>query len=135
MSVKVKLMTKKIIRYILLGIGLYAVLASLVIIFYQDDPTTMNWQDREAFNNRFIDKLKPGQKLSSESVLEQLGSPDLTFAKNSNNHVYQLFFYRTQHVKSDGITTQDECTGILFKDGILIAWGLGALSAYHSEAI
>lgn len=135
MSVKVSLMTKKIIRYILLGIGLYVALASLVIVFYQDDPATMNWQDREAFNNRFIDKLKAGQKLSSDTLLQQLGAPDLTFAKKRNEHVYQIFFYRTQHVKSDGITTQDECTGMLFKDGLLIAWGLGALTAYNSELI
>jgi hypothetical protein len=34
-------------------------------------------------------------------------------------------FYRTQHIKSDGITTQDECTFLLFIDGVLQEIGLG----------
>ena len=34
-------------------------------------------------------------------------------------------FYRTQHVKSDGITTQDECTFLLFVNGVLKEIGLG----------
>ncbi|MBE0366153.1 hypothetical protein PULV_b0900 [Pseudoalteromonas ulvae UL12] len=128
-------MTKKIIRYILLGIGLYVILATLVIVFYQDDPASMNWRDRESFNNRFISKLDLKSATSIDLVFDKLGSPDLTFAKNSQDNTYQIVFYRTQHVKSDGITTQDECTGILFKNGILLAWGLGALATYENGAI
>ena len=128
-------MTKKIIRYILLGIGLYVILATLVIVFYQDDPASMNWRDRESFNNRFISKLDLKTATSIDHVFDQLGSPDLTFAKNTKDDTYQIVFYRTQHVKSDGITTQDECTGILFKNGILLAWGLGALATYENGAI
>lgn len=51
-------MIKKIFHYILLGLGVYAVLAASVILFYKDDPATMNWQDRQSYNKRFISNLK-----------------------------------------------------------------------------
>ncbi|MGY8877226.1 MAG: DUF3192 domain-containing protein, partial [Pseudoalteromonas sp.] len=50
-------MLKKFIRYLILGLGLYALIAALVITFYKDDPQAMIWQDREAFNKRYIEKL------------------------------------------------------------------------------
>ncbi|NQY87800.1 MAG: DUF3192 domain-containing protein [Colwellia sp.] len=30
-----------------------------------------------------------------------------------------VMFYRTQHIKSNGITTEDECTFLLFVNGML----------------
>ncbi|MCR2595581.1 DUF3192 domain-containing protein, partial [Salmonella enterica] len=80
-------------------------------------------QDREAYNKRYIEKLKIEDTATLNSVLEYLGSPDLTFAKRDEDQVWQIVFYRTQHKTSDGITTIDECTGLLFKNGQLILWG------------
>ena len=65
-----------------------------------------------------------------EEVLETLGSPDLTYFSKQQNDVYQIVYYRTQLVKSDGITTQDECTGLLFKNGLLLVWGDNATLEY-----
>ncbi|SFC15054.1 DUF3192 domain-containing protein [Pseudoalteromonas denitrificans] len=125
-------MTKKIFRYILLGLGFYAVLATCVILFYKDDPSTMNWQDRQSYNKRFIANLKLKEPKYFDSVIETLGAPDLTFAKKAFNDTFQILYYRTQHMKSDGITTVEECTGLMFKNNILIAWGPGADKAYES---
>jgi hypothetical protein len=123
-------MIKKVLQYIVLGLAVYAMIVMLVINFYKDDPQAMIWQDREAFNNRFISRLKVEQEETIDTVLETLGSPDLTFAKKNGDMVLQITYYRTQLVKSDGITTQDECTGLLFENGRLILWGPSATTAY-----
>lgn len=126
-------MLKKFIRYLILGLGLYALIATLVIAFYKDDPHAMIWQDRESFNKRYIEKLSLDSQTTLNTVLDYLGSPDLTFAKRDNEQVLQIIFYRTQHITSDGITTMDECTGLLFKNGQLILWGPSAYSKYQEE--
>ena len=58
-------------------------------------------------------------------------NPD--FAKRVEENVWQIIFYRTQHIKSDGITTMDECTGLLFKNGELILWGPSAFDAFEQR--
>ncbi|KPH62455.1 hypothetical protein AMS58_04170 [Pseudoalteromonas porphyrae] len=126
-------MFKKVFRYLILGLGVYALIATLVITFYKDDPQAMIWQDREAFNKRYIDKLTIENPVNLNSVLDYLGSPDLTFAKRDKEEVWQIIFYRTQHIKSDGITTMDECSGLLFKNGELVLWGPSAFDAYQRE--
>ncbi|TQF67407.1 DUF3192 domain-containing protein [Pseudoalteromonas luteoviolacea] len=124
-------MIKKVLQYIFLGLAVYAGIVFLVINFYKDDPRAMAWKDREAFNKRFISKLKPNAEMELDTVLDNLGSPDLTYVKSDKEDVYQIVFYRTQLMKPDGITTQDECTGMLFKNGQLILWGAGAIVAYE----
>ncbi|MCF2855998.1 DUF3192 domain-containing protein [Pseudoalteromonas sp. SMS1] len=124
-------MIKKVLQYIFLGLAVYAGIVFLVINFYKDDPRAMVWKDREAFNKRFISKLKPNAKMELDTVLDNLGSPDLTYVKSDKEDIYQIVFYRTQLMKPDGITTQDECTGMLFKNGQLILWGAGAIVAYE----
>ena len=126
-------MFKKVFRYLILGLGVYALIATLVITFYKDDPEAMIWQDREAFNKRYIAKLSIETPTNLNTVLEYLGSPDLTFAKRDKEEVWQIIFYRTQHIKSDGITTMDECTGLLFKNGELILWGPSAFDAFEQR--
>ncbi|KZN38556.1 DUF3192 domain-containing protein [Pseudoalteromonas luteoviolacea] len=124
-------MIKKVLQYIFLGLAVYAGIVFLVINFYKDDPRAMVWKDREAFNKRFISKLKPNAEMELNTVLDNLGSPDLTYVKSDDKDVYQIVFYRTQLMKPDGITTQDECTGMLFKNGQLMLWGAGAIVAYE----
>ncbi|AQP98521.1 MULTISPECIES: DUF3192 domain-containing protein [Pseudoalteromonas] len=126
-------MLKKFSRYLILGLGLYALIAALVITFYKDDPQAMIWQDREAFNKRYIEKLTLKKQTTLNSVLDYLGSPDLTYAKREGEQVLQIIFYRTQHIASDGITTIDECTGLLFKNGQLILWGPNAYKKYQEN--
>ncbi|WP_372767797.1 DUF3192 domain-containing protein [Pseudoalteromonas sp.] len=123
-------MNNKILKYIILGLGIYAIAAGLIITFYKDDPQGMYWQDRESFNKRYLNKLKVDKPVFLDQVFNNLGSPDLTFAKRSGDDVFQIIYYRTQHEHSDGITTKDECTGMFFKNEQLVAWGPGAEIAY-----
>lgn len=109
----------------------YGIFVALVVNFYDDSPAKMQWEDREAYNRQFIAKLELKQ-FNFNSAIEQLGSPDITEAKLIDEISYQVSFYRTQHVKSDGITTQDECTALLFTNGILTAIGKTAYEQFKT---
>ena len=117
-------MNNKVIGRILLALTVYAIFVALVVTFYDDSPDKMKWDDKEAYNRQFIAKIKL-DKFTFEQALTQLGSPNITEARTVNDVNYQVMFYRTQHVKSDGITTQDECTFLLFVNGMLKEIGLG----------
>lgn len=117
-------MNKKIITRILLALSAYAVFVALVVTFYDDSPDKMKWSDREAYNRQFIAKIQL-ERFTFEQALEQLGSPDITEARKVANDNFQVMFYRTQHVKSDGMTTQNECTFLFFVNGVLKEIGLG----------
>ena len=91
----------------------------------------MKWEDREAYNRQYIAKLKL-DNFTFEQALENLGSPDITEAKKVGDVNYQVMFYRTQHMKSDGITTQEECTPLLFSNGLLTAIGNVAYEQFKS---
>ncbi|QBG37585.1 DUF3192 domain-containing protein [Litorilituus sediminis] len=117
-------MNKKVISRILLALAAYGIFVALVVTFYDDSPDKMEWKDREAYNRQFIAKIKL-EEFTFDQAIEQLGSPDITEAKTVQDTKYQVMFYRTQHVKSDGITTQDECTFLLFVNGVLKEIGLG----------
>lgn len=114
-------MKSKATRLIIAGAALYGLFAVGVLTFYPDTPDNMDWEDREAFNKSHIAQLQIGAK--REEVLALLGSPDISEAKKVGDKSIQVMFYRTQHKKSDGVTTQDECTPLLFKDNQLVAWG------------
>ena len=121
-------MSKKVVKRIGIGVGLYAIFAMAVITFYPDKPQNMDWKDREQYNQVQISKLELG--FQKKQILELLGTPDITEAKRNDNKELQVMFYRTQHKKADGITTIDECTPLLFENNELIAWGDSAYQSY-----
>lgn len=128
-------MNKKTIKYILLGIGAYAIFATSVLIYYKDNPEAMAWDDREIYNRKYIATLSIGEQLNRTHVIEKLGAPDLSEAKQTEEHNIQILFYRTQRLKSDGMTTQDECTPLLFKNDRLVAWGDSAYQQYKEQIL
>lgn len=121
-------MNKKIVSRIALGVFLYALFVAAVIKFYPDEPQDMDWKDRQEFNKVQITKLQLGTKRNT--ILDLLGSPDITEAKQINKQEWQVMFYRTQHKQADGITTADECTPLLFINNTLTAWGESAYQSY-----
>lgn len=121
-------MSKKVVKRIGIGVGLYAIFAMAVITFYPDKPQNMDWKDREQYNQVQISKLELG--FQKKRILELLGTPDITEAKRNDNKELQVMFYRTQHKTADGITTIDECTPLLFENNELIAWGDSAYQSY-----
>lgn len=121
-------MNNKIVRRIAIALGLYLVFGIAVLMFYPDPPDKMHWEDREQFNRVQIGKLELGT--SRQDIITLMGSPDISEAKKVGEESLQVMFYRTQHKQSDGITTQDECTPLLFENDRLIAWGDGTYKKY-----
>lgn len=121
-------MNTKVIKRIGLGVFVYVLLVVLLVKYNPDDTTDMGWEDRQEFNKIQIAKLELG--VPRTSILDLLGPPDITEAKKNGMSTVQVMFYRTDHVKADGVTTQDECTPLLFEDDILVAWGDGAYQSY-----
>ena len=124
-------MNGKIVKRIVIGVLIYAAIVVGLIKFNPDDTSDMSWEDRQDFNKVQISKLALG--ISRSAILELLGPPDISEAKKQQERNIQVMFYRTHHVKSDGITTQSECTPLLFEDDVLIAWGEGAYQNYLAD--
>ena len=125
-------MDNKVVKFAVIGFGLYFVFAGSVLTFYEEDTNQMGWEDRQAYNMKYINDLSLSNNTIKTTIVTDLGSPDITEAKQAEEDYYQVMFYRTHHQKSDGITTKDECTPILFKNDKLIAWGTGAYEQYTS---
>lgn len=128
-------MSSNPMKYIKFGVLLYAVFAAVVLVIGSQSPTTpdeMEWEDRQRFNRIHIGKLELGD--TRKYIVSELGSPDISEAKQVKDTTLSLLFYRTQHVSSDGKTTKDECTSLLFKDGVLVAWGQPAIDMYQTES-
>jgi len=123
-------MNKKVVVRILIALAIYGVFVALVVNFYDDSPSDMEWGDRESYNKQYIGKLTL-EKFNFEQAIEELGGPDITEAKKVDGNSFQVMLYRTQHMKSDGFTTQDECTALLFKNGSLIAIGKSAYEQFQ----
>lgn len=122
-------MNKKIVFRVTIAFVIYGIFAASVMYLYQDTPVQMEWDEREGFNRKYITTMRLDES-TVEKTLADLGAPDLTEAKKVNNQNYQVMFYRTQHKHSDGITTQDECTALLFKGGVLVGIGESAYVDY-----
>ncbi|WP_088332358.1 DUF3192 domain-containing protein [Lacimicrobium sp. SS2-24] len=86
-----------------------------------------DWQKKEAQNRRMVAKLEQGQGF--EQVSAQFGSPEFSEFHQSDSGKYQVLFYRTHRNKGDGVTTMDECTPLVFRNGELIGWGNSAYEA------
>jgi hypothetical protein len=80
-----------------------------------------SWQNQEKSNRQALTKLVPG--LSVNDVEQRMGIPDFNELYEKNGDTYQIFFYRTQRREEDGVTTKEECTPLIFKNGALNGWG------------
>lgn len=80
-----------------------------------------DWKERQEFNRQVISRLEIGQ--SRAEVEDRLGEPDFTEAYSRDGAEYHILHYRTQHRHSDGETTRDETTPLVFRDGRLEGWG------------
>ena len=80
-----------------------------------------SWQSQQKENRQFISQLE--LKTSRSLVLDRLGSPDYSEALTIDQDEYRVLYYRTHHRHSDGKTSKDETTPLIFKNNLLIGWG------------
>ena len=84
-----------------------------------------SWQSKYKNNREVIAELKMDS--SYQSVLTTLDTPSFTELLKKDNDVYQVLFYPTHSVHSDGKMTKDECTALVFKNDKLVGIGDTAL--------
>lgn len=105
-------------------ISLASVLSGCVIaVGDHDDEYNGNedWKKIQQFNQSYINKLALG--VDSASVRKSLGAPAFVELFKKNGEEVEVLFYRTQHEHSDGETSKDECTPLVFKQGTLVGLG------------
>ncbi len=98
---------------------------------YERDNKQTDWTEVEKNNREKISQLGAGDAIST--VRRQLGVPDFDELIMKNDNEHRVLFYRTQRVKSDGVTSKQECTPILFINGELSAFGESALNALQTR--
>ena len=86
-----------------------------------DNDSKSQWQSLQKENKRKITELEIGD--SYDSVRKHIGTPEFNEAYTEEGKKYQVLFYRTRHRHSDGETSKDECTPLIFVDGKLTSWG------------
>lgn len=85
------------------------------------DGTDNEWRTTQRENLNQINQLQPG--VAFNDVVSLLGNPDFTEFLVKDEQQVQVLFYRTQHKRSDGKTTKDECTPLVFINSQLHSWG------------
>lgn len=85
-----------------------------------------SWQTKHKNNREAISELKMDS--SYQSVLTTLKTPNFTELLKKGDDVYQVLFYATHSIHSDGKMTKDECTPLVFKNDKLVGIGDSALN-------
>ncbi|EGM70523.1 DUF3192 domain-containing protein [Shewanella sp. HN-41] len=106
----------------------YVAFVAVVVLVYEPTPDEMDWEDRQVYNSQKMTDLSLGQDITEVKSL--LGKADFSEAKAVQETQLQVLFYRTHHEKSDGITTKEECTPLIFKNNKLMAWGEDTYKQY-----
>ena len=70
-------------------------------------------------------QLELGRSLGS--IESEFGTPDIVESFQRDGNAYKVWFYRTRHVTSDGMTRRDETTPLVFIDDELVGWGESAI--------
>ena len=82
---------------------------------------TSSWEKQHENNRNKIANLQLSQ--TYQTVLNTLGTPNFSGFVTKNAENYQVLFYATHSIHSDGKMTKDECTPLVFKNGQLVGWG------------
>lgn len=97
-------------------------LSGCVIAFGDTDGDLRSgWRDSEKRNMALIENLNMGTDIAV--AREKLGEPNFVEGFAGNDGDYKVLFYRTQHAHSDGETTRDETTPVVFRNGKLMGYG------------
>lgn len=86
-----------------------------------NDDDGNNWRKTQQFNQNYVSGLKTGTDITA--VRQSLGTPAFSESFNKQGEIVEVLFYRTHHSHSDGMTSKDECTALIFKRGVLVGWG------------
>ncbi|HCV03682.1 DUF3192 domain-containing protein [Pseudoalteromonas sp. SSMSWG5] len=83
--------------------------------------SSSSWEKQHKNNREIISNL--ALDTSYQTVLNKLHTPNFTELLKQGDDVYQVLFYVTHSIHSDGKMTKDECTPLVFKNDKLIGVG------------
>ena len=86
-----------------------------------------DWKGDQEANRKIIAELVIGTERSN--VLTRMGTPSFSEAFVKSDDHYSILFYRTHHFESDGETTKNETTPLVFENDKLIGWGDDVLAS------
>ncbi|RUO32050.1 hypothetical protein CWE12_03420 [Aliidiomarina sedimenti] len=115
-----------------------ALSASACVVVVDGDKSSENsrsqsdWERQESRNRQALNELHTQQPMAE--VIERMGNPDFDEQLRIGERSYRVLYYRTQRVESDGMTTKDECTPIVFERGELYGWGENQLKVLLSSS-
>lgn len=132
MNIKERSMKKLVIAALL---GLSLGLSGCIISVNTDGEYGHHseWQEKEQKNRKHISLLQ--QNATYEQILSLMGIADFNELYTQGNDTYQVLYYRTQRKDGDGVTTQDECTPLIFKNTALVGWGESAYNIYVDQSL
>jgi len=81
--------------------------------------------DRASQNREHIASLIINMSLVD--VTNKFGVADFNESYIKDDANINVLYYRTHRVHKDDLTTKDECTALIFKQGALVSWGEQAL--------
>lgn len=109
----------------LINIGSAALLvismSGCIVVGDWDKDNHDDWRSVQQDNRQMISQLELGT--SRNQVTTLMGAPSLSEAFSQDGVDYRILYYRTQKRHSDGETTKDETTPLVFKNDKLIGWG------------
>ena len=117
---------QRVVLILVLATGL-----SACVVAVNDGWHTADWEEEQLQNRETIAGLSPGSNIAG--VTAQIVVPEFSEAYLSEGNRYTVYFYRTHHRRSDGDTTRNETTPLLFKNDILLGWGESLLAEFHSR--
>jgi outer membrane protein assembly factor BamE (lipoprotein component of BamABCDE complex) len=101
-------------------------LSGCIIVGDHHDDRHTGWKAQQEKNRQLISDLEINT--SRQAVVSLLGAPEFSEAYTQGTQEYRVLYYRTHHVESDGDTTKDETTPLVFKNNQLIGWGHNTLA-------
>lgn len=91
-----------------------------------------SWEQIEKTNRDEIARLESGQALST--IMNTMGTPDFDESLKLGSETYRVLYYRTHRKVADGMTTRDECTPLVFRNGELVGWGDNQIKVLLEQA-
>ncbi|CAI8152866.1 DUF3192 domain-containing protein [Pseudidiomarina mangrovi] len=115
---------------VVLGMGLQGCVIAVGGEGYDSYDSSSDYRNTEKRNRQYIASLTEGTTLAA--VEAELGAPNFSDLVTVDGVRYRVMYYRTHRVQADGNTTRDECTPVVFADGLMIGTGDLALARVPS---
>ena len=107
--------------------SLLILLSGCVVVNGESGWHDSHWQKEQRKNREAIAELQIGMERSQ--VVSRLGVPEFSEAFTRDGEEFRVLFFRTRHRHSDGETSRDETTPLIFRNDTLIGWGDDVLAS------